>query len=267
MLRPAEGGGVADDPTADALPNVPPRGGDGSSGGDVQGVSAFRRSLPDQGPPGWLDGVRAQMQKSSSFQRRDALASIVAHAMPPATGAGGNGAQSVHKAVFRAASSLLVDPGLQVREEAKKTLARLAAACPQGRVWCIKYAGLLLSTAEPVRVRLFLIQTLKLFVSDALVHCGSGELRADSAVGEDARVQRYFWFESARAAAIEALKTYIEAEQAASHCNMFQHAEHGVLIEKTDAADGEPCEVLEAATGRLVWTRARFLKSFFLRVS
>ena len=265
MPRPAEGGGAADDPTADALLDAPPRGG----GGDVFHGSPPVR--PDRGPPGWLDGVRAQMQDSSSFRRRDALASIVAHAMPSATGAGGSGVQSVHKAVFRAASSLLSDPGLQVREAAQETLAQMAAACPQGRAWCVKYAGLLLSTAEPVRVRLFLIQTLKLFVSDALalVHdrSGSGEPRADSAVGEDADAQRYGWFEGARAAAIDVLKTYVEAEKTASYHKVFQHAEHGMLVEKTDAADGQPCELFEAATGRLVWTRARFLKSFFLRVS
>ena len=263
MQSPAEGGGAADDTNADAILDAPPRGGDGGSG--VDGAPPVR--LPDQGPPGWLDGVRAQMQDSSSFQRRDALASIVALAMPPA----GSGAKSVHKAVFRAASSLLVDPGLQVREAAQEALARLAAACPQGRAWCVKYVGLLLSTTEPVRVRLFLIQTLKLFVSDALalVHdrSGSGEPRADSAVGEDAGAQRYGWFEGARAAAIEVLKRYVEAEQTASNHKVFQHEEHGVLVEKTDAADGQPCEMFEAATGRLVWTRARFLKSFFLRVS
>ena len=122
-----------------------------------------------------------------------------------------------------------------------------------------------------MRVRLFLIETLKLFVSDALalVHdrSGNGEPCADSAVGEDAGAQRYGWFEGARAAAIEALKRYVEAEQTASHHKVFQHAEHGVLVEKTDAADGQPFELYEAATGRLVWTRARFLKSFFVRVS
>jgi hypothetical protein len=267
MKRTVEGGDAADDP--DAILDAPPRSGDGGSGVDGDD-SAPPVRLHDQGPPGWLDGVRAQMQDSSSFQRRDALASIEAHAMPPAR-AGGSGAQSVHKAVFRAASSLLADPGLQVREAAQETLARLAAASPQGRAWCVKYAGLLLSTTEPVRVRLFLIQTLKLFVSDALalVHArsGSGEPRADSTVGEDAGAQRYGWFEGARAAAIEALKRYVEAEQTASHHKVFQHAEHGVLVEKTDTADGQPCELFEAATGRLVWTRARFLKSFFLRVS
>ena len=149
MPRSAEGGGAADNPTADAMLDAPARGGDGGSGGDGDsddGAPPVR--LTDKGPPGWLDGVRAQMQDSSSFQRRDALASILSHAMPPAAGASGSGAQCVHKAVFRAASSLLADPGLQVREAAQGTLTRLAAACPQGRAWCVKYAGLLLSTAE-----------------------------------------------------------------------------------------------------------------------
>ena len=282
--RPQAGGGrarMAAQPAAAGDPDGPGAADahpaqDGHAAADGSGPAAGE----GQGPPGWLNEVRAQMRDSSAFRRRDALASLAAHAVPPAAGPGGSsgdddgsgdgggGTRGVHKAVLRAAAALLTDQALQVREAAQETLARLAAAAPQGRALCAKYAGLRLSTAEPVRVRLFLIQTLQLFVADALALAQGVSGGRDSAGGDDAGAQHYAWFEGARVAAVNALEAYVEAEQTAlRHSKVFQHAEHGMLVETTDSEDGQPSKLLEAATGRVVWTRARFLRSFFRGVS
>jgi hypothetical protein len=243
-------------------------GRDGSS--EVAEMAAQHRARCGlAGPPAWLEEARSYMQDSSPARRKEALSFVLQRVFSAtAEGGGAERAPVVHKAVLRAVSSMLMDGALTVREEARGTLDKLSTYYPQVRSLCVKYAGQQLTPAVPPRMRLFLIDTIKLFVLDALalLHA-SGRNPSSAGSGNQARTagegapesERSFWFEGCRVAGRDALQTYIEAEQAAANYTVYQHEEHGLLVERGSSNAGSALEVFVAASGELLWSRAAFL--------
>lgn len=222
------------------------------------------------GPPEWLDEARSQMRDSNPYRRREALSLVLKRVLSEtARDDDGGNASIVHKAVLRAVSSLLLDGAFMVREEARGTLDKLATCYPHVRSLCVKYAGQQLTTAAPARLRLFVIDTIKNFILDALA-LHHERIRASHGCGRspEARAQagapgppsdESLWSEGARLAGLESLRAYIEEEQFAARDRIFQHHEHGMLVETVDANDGSPLEVVVVSSGEMLWRRASYL--------
>jgi hypothetical protein len=209
----------------------------------------------DRGPPKWLDAVRDQMQSASPFARKEALGSLLAHALPQADGGrDGLWRACVHKAVLRAAASLLTDSVLHVREEAQSTLVKISACFPAMQSACVKYAGQHLTMAAPVRIRLFLLHAIKLFVVHSLPHNHTGrppvpaaEQRIEQGAYPSAAPDLYF--EGTRLAAISALEGYVQAEELSlRHKTYLGTGSAPMLIESSDAEDGSPLALWEVDT-------------------
>ena len=197
--------------------------------------------LTERGPADWFGQIRAQMMDSNSHKRIEALLAVPDRVFSDADGGRGSHGEVVHKSILRSICGKLTDEVLHVREAAKETLALLCASFPVRRSLCVKYAGHHLSVGLPVRVRLFLLGTIKDIVQDALalVHHISGHGAGISERG----IEKGLWFQGAQLAAIDALQIYAESEQVCSQNTIYLHEEHGALIEVCNLQDASPLEV------------------------
>lgn len=205
------------------------------------------------GRPEWLEELRVQMKDVSPFARREALEALCAQVVSRSASVGASRQTSagVHKAVLRAVATLLADGVSHVREAAQQTLVQIQQVHPGVCSQCVKYAGQHLDTVAPVRVRLFLIRAIKSFVVEAGTADDAGRAIA---------------VEGARLAGIGALQAHANAEELASRCRVYQHVEHGLLVERVDPVDGSALEVWvgsnhDGCAQQLLWSRAKFFEN------
>ena len=205
------------------------------------------------GRPEWLEELRVQMKDVSPFARREALEALCAQVVSRSASVGASRPTSagVHKAVLRAVATLLADGVSHVREAAQQTLVQIQQVHPGVCSQCVKYAGQHLDTVAPVRVRLFLIRAIKSFVVEAGTADDAGRAIA---------------VEGARLAGIGALQAHANAEELASRCRVYQHVEHGVLVERVNPVDGSALEVWVGSNHdgwaqQLLWSRAKFFEN------